>query len=91
MSMDETKENGGEKTMSSAVRNVGDAAASAAQRVGETLDQGRAALEDMQTALVERTRECVETTDAYVRDNPWQAIGIAAGLGVVLGLLMRRR
>jgi ElaB/YqjD/DUF883 family membrane-anchored ribosome-binding protein len=26
-----------------------------------------------------------------VRGNPWQAIGIAAGIGLVLGVLMSRR
>ena len=27
----------------------------------------------------------------YVRDNPWQSIGIAAGVGLLLGLLIGRR
>jgi ElaB/YqjD/DUF883 family membrane-anchored ribosome-binding protein len=59
--------------------------------MGETLEQGRAALADMQAMLAERTRECARTADSYVRDNPWQAVGIAAGLGLVIGLLLRRR
>jgi ElaB/YqjD/DUF883 family membrane-anchored ribosome-binding protein len=29
--------------------------------------------------------------EEYVRGNPWQAIGIAAGIGLVLGVLMSRR
>jgi ElaB/YqjD/DUF883 family membrane-anchored ribosome-binding protein len=33
----------------------------------------------------------MRTTDLYVRDNPWQAVGIAAGLGLIVGLLLRRR
>lgn len=77
--------------MAGAGRSVGEAAASAAQRMGDTLDQGRAALADMQTAIAERTRECIQTTEGYVRDNPWQAVGIAAGIGLVIGLLMGRR
>ena len=77
--------------MGSTARTVGDAAASAAQRVGDTLEQGRAALEQMQTAISEKTRECMQTTDAYVRGNPWQAVGIAAGVGLVIGLLLGRR
>jgi len=27
----------------------------------------------------------------YVRENPWNAVSIAAGVGLVVGLLMRRR
>lgn len=77
--------------MTSASRSVGETAATAAQRVGESLDQGREALLEMQALITQRTRECVETTDTYVRENPWQAVGIAAGIGLVIGLLMGRR
>jgi ElaB/YqjD/DUF883 family membrane-anchored ribosome-binding protein len=77
--------------MASTVRNVGEAATSAAERVGESLDQGKAALIDLQEALAEKTRECIRTTEMYVRDNPWQAVGMAAGLGLIVGLLVGRR
>jgi len=87
--MDRTRENNANEP--NATGTVGEAAATAAQRVGETLDQGRAALADIQAAVTERTRECMETTDTYVRDNPWQSVGIAAGIGVILGLLLGRR
>jgi ElaB/YqjD/DUF883 family membrane-anchored ribosome-binding protein len=30
------------------------------------------------------------TTDSYVRDNPWQVVGIAAVVGIVLGVMMTR-
>jgi hypothetical protein len=32
-----------------------------------------------------------ETTDVYVHENPWKVVGIGAGLGFVLGLLMAPR
>ncbi|MBI5547655.1 MAG: DUF883 family protein [Deltaproteobacteria bacterium] len=28
--------------------------------------------------------------DGYVRENPWWAIGAAAGVGIAIGLLLRR-
>jgi ElaB/YqjD/DUF883 family membrane-anchored ribosome-binding protein len=40
---------------------------------------------------VERAREFVGTADDYVRNNPWQAVGAMALLGVTLGYLMSRR
>jgi ElaB/YqjD/DUF883 family membrane-anchored ribosome-binding protein len=89
--MDRTRENNANEAMTGAARTVSEAAASAAQRVSESLDQGRAALAEMQAALAERTRDCMRTTDVYVRDNPWQSVGIAAGVGLVIGLLMSRR
>jgi ElaB/YqjD/DUF883 family membrane-anchored ribosome-binding protein len=77
--------------MGSTIRNAGEAAASAAERVSEGLDEGRAALEEWQAVVTEKTRECIRTTDTYVRTNPWQAIGIAAGVGLIVGLLISRR
>jgi len=79
------------ETASTAARSVGEAAASAAQRVGDSLEQGRAALADMQAMVAERSREYIHTADDYVHENPWQAIGIAAGAGLLLGLLISRR
>jgi len=35
--------------------------------------------------------EAVKATETYVRENPWQSVGIAAGIGLVLGLLISRR
>ena len=32
-----------------------------------------------------------KTTDTYVHENPWRAVGIAAGVGLLLGLLIGRR
>ena len=40
---------------------------------------------------VEKAREFVSTADDYVRNNPWQALGVMALLGVTLGYLMSRR
>jgi ElaB/YqjD/DUF883 family membrane-anchored ribosome-binding protein len=39
----------------------------------------------------EMGEEAVRTTETDVRDNPWQALGIAAGVELVLGLLLTRR
>ncbi|MDO8369134.1 MAG: hypothetical protein Q7S71_00165 [Candidatus Nitrotoga sp.] len=33
----------------------------------------------------------VRTTDNYIHENPWHAIGIAVGIGAVIGLLLSRR
>ena len=37
------------------------------------------------------SKDTARATDDYVHDHPWQAIGIAAAVGVVVGLLMNRR
>ena len=38
-----------------------------------------------------KTRAAAKATEDYVRANPWQAVGIAAAAGLVLGILATRR
>ena len=79
---------------------------SAAAAGGEKADAWRANVErNLQTAktklialeeaAVERTKAAARATDDYVHDNPWQSVGIAAGaglaVGLVIGLLLNRR
>ena len=64
--------------------------ASARQRIEETLEEGRKTLADAEDKFFDGTREAVKSAEHYVRENPWNAIGIAAGIGLLLGLLIRR-
>ena len=48
-------------------------------------------LQELQGQASEGARAAVRMTDDYVHDNPWQAIGVAAALGLLVGLLMNRR
>lgn len=57
----------------------------------ESLKVVKAHLADAQGALMVRTREAVKATDAYLHENPWTAVSIAAGVGLVIGLLSGRR
>lgn len=89
--MDRNRDKNTENGMNATSSDAGEAAASLGQQAGETIERSRAALADVQTMVTEKTRECIRTTDNYVRDNPWRAVGIAAGVGLVVGLLIARR
>ena len=39
----------------------------------------------------ENAREAATEIDAQVRRNPWAAVGIAAGVGLLVGLLLSRK
>lgn len=39
----------------------------------------------------EKVQACEETTEQYIRDNPMKSVLIAAGAGLVIGFLLRRR
>jgi ElaB/YqjD/DUF883 family membrane-anchored ribosome-binding protein len=60
-------------------------------RAEESLRQARVRLTEVETEALKRAREVADATEEYVRDNPWQSVGIAAGAGLLLGLLISRR
>jgi len=59
-------------------------------RLRDHVDSARAALDDAQASAQGRYRAGVDCTEKYVKDNPWQALGIAAGVGLLAGLLISR-
>lgn len=61
------------------------------ERVTENLKAARHKLADVEDVIKTKTREVARATDDYVHDNPWKAIGAAAGIGLIVGLLMSRR
>jgi len=48
-------------------------------------------LQELQGEAVDRAKDAARFTDDYVHDNPWTAIGVAAAIGFVAGLLLNRR
>jgi ElaB/YqjD/DUF883 family membrane-anchored ribosome-binding protein len=60
-------------------------------RAEESLRVAKERLAEERAALLGRTKEAARATDAYVHDNPWRAIGVAGGVGLLVGLLTGRR
>ena len=61
------------------------------ERIGERLRDAKLRIADAEAALVDRTKAAARATDDFVNDNPWQAVGIAAGIGLLLGIIIGRR
>jgi ElaB/YqjD/DUF883 family membrane-anchored ribosome-binding protein len=51
----------------------------------------RESVEHMTDAVSQKARSTARITNSYVHENPWQAIGIGAGLGLLTGMLIARR
>ena len=51
----------------------------------------REKLADADAVIRAKTREMAYATDDYVHDNPWSSIGVAAALGLLIGVLIGRR
>lgn len=60
-------------------------------RATESLGSARERLRVAGANLGTRAKAAGRSADDYVHENPWPAIGIAAGIGLLLGLLGRRR
>ena len=65
--------------------------AAARAKVRDSLDSAKASLGPLGEEAAEQARAAVRAADGYVRDNPWQAVGIAALAGIAVGLLISRK
>lgn len=55
------------------------------------LDSALVAAKEVPSIAAARTKEAAVTTDDYVHHNPWRAVTISAGIGLLLGAIMARR
>jgi ElaB/YqjD/DUF883 family membrane-anchored ribosome-binding protein len=60
-------------------------------RIREALDKVKARLGEIESKVSEQGAEAARAADDYVHTHPWQAVGVAAGIGLVVGLLLARR
>jgi ElaB/YqjD/DUF883 family membrane-anchored ribosome-binding protein len=60
-------------------------------RTQESLANARARLEALGATAGERATEAARAVDRQVHENPWTAIGLAAGIGVIVGILIGRK
>ena len=55
------------------------------------IESGKYKLEDIQRLLSEKTKVAATATDEFVHENPWAALGIAAAVGCIVGILMSKK
>jgi ElaB/YqjD/DUF883 family membrane-anchored ribosome-binding protein len=69
----------------------GEAVAAMRAKIGESLSVAKIKLTEAEQLALEKAKAAAVATDEYVHEKPWQAVGIAAGIGLVIGLLIGRR
>ena len=57
----------------------------------ESLAIAKAKMTEAENALTEKASVAASATDDYVHKYPWRVVGAAAGVGLVVGLLIGRR
>lgn len=70
---------------------AGDKLGDLRERLQDHLYAAKNMLADAEAAVMKTGKAAARATDDYVHQNPWHAVGIAAGAGLLIGLLLGRR
>lgn len=79
-----------EELLSATAGQAGEKMSEARARAEASVRAARKRMSEMQDDVLAQTKEMAEEADAYVRKNPWHAVGIAAAAGIIVGLMLRR-
>ena len=69
----------------------GEKTAALRSSVEANLSAAKQRVRELQGAAVEKSTAAARATDEYVHDNAWAAIGIAAAVGLIIGLVISDR
>ncbi len=80
-----------EELLRATAGQAGEKVAEARARAAESIDAAKARIAQAGYAAAAQTREAAKVADDYVHDNPWAAVGVAAAVGVVIGILIAKK
>ncbi len=80
-----------EELLRATANQAGDKAADLRAKIQNRLADAKLRLADAEAVMVDRAKQVGRAADNYVHDNPWRSVGIAAGFGLIVGLLIGRR
>jgi len=80
-----------EELLKATANHTGDKIAAARARAEESLRGAQEHLFEAGHEAAAHARAAADSADDYVRENPWQAVAIAAGVAFIIGLLLARR
>jgi ElaB/YqjD/DUF883 family membrane-anchored ribosome-binding protein len=77
--------------LSAAASLTGNKADELRERGMELLDQALGKAGKYQDQAMVKGKELAHATDVYVKDNPWRTVAVAAGVGLLLGVILGRK
>jgi ElaB/YqjD/DUF883 family membrane-anchored ribosome-binding protein len=80
-----------EELLRATATQAGEKIGVARERIQDSLHEAKVKLAEAEVVLRERAKQAARYTEEYVQENPWRAIGIGAGIGLVIGILLSRR
>lgn len=70
---------------------TGDELQKAKAKLNERIAAAKDSATEIGESVVNRARKTAATTNTYVHEQPWNAIGASAAVGLLLGYLLARR
>ncbi|WP_432722181.1 DUF883 family protein [Jeongeupia wiesaeckerbachi] len=61
------------------------------EKIAANLSVAKQKLVETERLVAGKAKVAAKVTDEYVHENPWTSVGVAAGVGFLLGLLVSRR
>ena len=80
-----------EALLNESVVSAGEKAVELREKLRERLCEAMQKVIELEGNVVQKTKQAATAADDFVHEHPWKAIGIAAGVGMILGLLIGRR
>ncbi len=80
-----------EELLRATANQAGDKATELRSKIQGRLADAKVRLADAEAAVVDKAKLVGRAADDYVHDNPWRSVGVAAGIGFIVGLLIGRR
>lgn len=80
-----------EALLKATASDAGDKAQEVRAKLTATLEKAKTTCEDMQAQGIAAAKAAASKADDTIRAHPYESIGIAFGVGVLLGALLRRK
>lgn len=80
-----------EELLRATAGQTGDKIAEIRAKTQDRLAAAKIKMAEAEAAIVDKAKEVGRVADDYVHDNPWRSVGMAAGIGFIVGLLIGRR
>ena len=80
-----------EDLLKATVGDVSEKAKQARSRLNAALERAKETCEDMQDQTVATARASARKADAAIRGRPYESLGLAIGIGLLIGVLVARR
>jgi ElaB/YqjD/DUF883 family membrane-anchored ribosome-binding protein len=80
-----------QSVLTAAAALTGNKADELRERGMQMLDVALGKAGKVQDQAVVKGKELAHTADVYVKDNPWRTVAVAAGAGLLLGVILGRK